>query len=75
MSQIESQLRRAVQSALRDGWSMRAIAKSAGVPHTTIREWYADGREMRSANAWRLAGWFGMRLTRPRVPARERANK
>lgn len=70
MSTIENQLRSTVAEALASGWSMLALAEAAGVPRSSLREWYYDGKGMHGETLMHLADFFGMRLTKARIPAR-----
>ena len=69
MSNIIEQLREAVEAAENAGWSINRIAKEAGVSRPSLAEWI-HGTQSRVSleTAAGLAAWFGMRLTKPRIP-------
>jgi transcriptional regulator with XRE-family HTH domain len=72
MSDIIEQLRKAVTKALKRGWSINSIAKSAGITRTTLQQWHSGARpSMDAKNLALLAKWFSMKLTPPEIPKPE----
>lgn len=66
---IEQQLRDAVDAALAKGWSMNALAKAAGVSRSAVRDWHSRSRGGLAIDTIQgLAAFFGMRLTKARIP-------
>jgi len=68
---VSDQLRAAVTAALDRGHSLRAIAIGAGISQPTLFRWYHRQNSMTLTNADKLATYFGMRLTKPRIPRRK----
>lgn len=68
---INQQLKSVTREAIASGWTENSLAKSAGVPQRVINRWLAsDEVTMRGDNMATLAAWFGMRLTKAKIPPR-----
>jgi transcriptional regulator with XRE-family HTH domain len=65
---IGDALKTAATESLDSGWSVRAIAREAGVSQSTIHAWINDGADIRLSTASAIAAWLEMELTRPRIP-------
>lgn len=69
METIIEQLKDAVNDATRSGWSINRLANEAGVSRASVQEWYTGAQSSVSLEtAAGLARFFGMRLTKPRIP-------
>jgi transcriptional regulator with XRE-family HTH domain len=69
MKDILEQLRKAIDKALKRGWSISSIAKSAGITRTTLQQWHRETRPSMDAKAVALlAKWLGSELTPPVIP-------
>lgn len=65
---IDNQLKEAVREAQGNGWSLLSLATAAGARRSSVREWLREGTELKSSDVAALAAFFGMRLTKPRIP-------
>jgi transcriptional regulator with XRE-family HTH domain len=67
---ITQQLYAALTQALAAGWSINRIAEAAGASRPSIQDWYTGSRSgLKLETASALAAFFGMRLTKPRIPS------
>ena len=65
---INEPLKDAVNRALEKGWSVRGIAKSAGLTQPTISLWLSGKRGISTETAEALCEFFEMRLTKAKIP-------
>lgn len=66
------QLRKAVNRAIKQGWSINAIAKAAGVSRPSLQEWIRGEQVSVSLETFNgLCKWLGMSLTPATIPKRK----
>ncbi len=65
---LQDQLRQAVEDS---GLTLYRIAKDSGIAYQVLHRFARGERDLTLATASRLAGYFGMRLTRPRRPKKK----
>ena len=63
---IDEQLKRAI---IKSGLTAHAIAKATGVAQPGIWHFLNGTRDLRLATAAKLAAYFGMELTEPKLPS------
>ena len=66
---LQDQLRQAVQDS---GLTLYRIAKDSGIAYQVLHRFAGGERDLTLETASRLADYFGMRLTRPKRPRKER---
>lgn len=71
VSDIDDQIREAIETSLDSGWSVLALAHEMGIPQPTLHRYVKRERGLSLENAARVAEFYGMRLTRPRQPKKE----
>jgi len=64
---LSKQLRKAIETS---GLSLYRISKDAGIGYATLFRFASGQRLIKVDVADKLADYFGMRLTRPKQPAR-----
>jgi hypothetical protein len=71
---IEQHMKAAIDAAIERGWTLNGIALAAGVPHSALHGFihgdprHGRPRALRIPHVDKLCEFFGMRLTKPKIP-------
>ena len=65
---IREHLKQAINDALAKGWSGNQLAKAAGVDQGGLSRLMNDQRGVSVETADKLAAFFSMKLTQPKIP-------